>query len=119
LLGEISEEAKSLVEEVELAKQERYDAALELSVFEEKIEKAYLAYKEAQYSFPKGDPAIKAKFDEWSSLLSSPERKALIAKVEGPLAEVSTTTSQTATASSLEQTVVTANRNTTQSGTTG
>jgi hypothetical protein len=116
LLGEISEEAKSLVEEVELAKQERYDAALELSAFEEKIEKAYLAYKEAQYSLPKGDPGINAKFEEWKSLLGSPERKELIAKVEGPLAE---TISQTAAASSLEQTVTTASRNATQSGTTG
>jgi hypothetical protein len=73
LVGEISEGAKSSAQQQLDKIKEEVKYAQELTVFNEKIREARLAYYAAKRDLPQGDPGIAAARDKWFALSEDAE----------------------------------------------
>ena len=82
LIGEISDKVKSEAEKALKSGEEILKINAQLFEGTEKILEARKAFYEAEASLPQGDPGIQAAFDKWLSIQNSPERKALLDKLE-------------------------------------
>lgn len=113
LLGEVSEQAKSDLEQQQAATDDKYQAFLEYSEYLQKEKAAKAALYNAEANLPQGDPEIKRLEDAYFALVTDPKIED-IAKRAGMIATAEATAKlrkeREADNRSLEEVQVTARR---------
>lgn len=82
LVGEISDQAKDTAQKLADDSKQILDTIDQLDEWNDKIDKAKLAYYAADASLPQGDPGIKSARDAWFALLDDPTYKSLTGKLD-------------------------------------